>query len=102
PYPHNRYRIWSVSTDQHQENNAHDDAAMRGEKTDKPPIAEPKAQIRREHGLQGATHSTEVCDLEPPLATRPHCHDHNRHAPIAHVNRQHLPPIPDAEHSDVN
>ena len=75
---------------------------MRGEKTDKPPIGEPKAQIRREHGLQGATNSPEVCDLEPPLATRPHCHDHNRHAPIAHLHRQHLPPIHDAAAADEN
>src|SRR5947208_10494679 len=75
---------------------------MRSEKTDKPPIRETKAQIWREHSLQRATNPPEVCHFEPALASGPHRHDHNKHAPVAHLHRQHLPPFHDAAATDEN
>src|SRR4029077_7588895 len=91
-YAHDRHGIWPVSASQHQEDDADDDTAMRGEKANEPPIWKPKAQVWREHSLQRAANSPEICNLEPALISSPHRHEYNHHAPIAQLHRQHLLP----------
>src|SRR6516162_11601444 len=84
PYAHNRHRIWPIATGQHQENHADDDAAVGGEKTDESPVWKTIAQVRRKDGLQRTANPPEISDLEPALVSRPHCHDHDDDAPVAH------------------
>src|SRR6266566_2653212 len=75
---------------------------MRGKETDEPPVWKTITQVRRENGLKRTANSPKVRDLEPALTSRPHRHNHHDHAPIAHLHRQHLPPIDDAVAADEN
>src|SRR5881628_3743275 len=77
PHAHDRHGIWPVSTGQHQENHADDNAAMRGEKTDETPVWKAKEQVWRENGLQRAANSPEVCHFEPALISGTHRHDYD-------------------------
>src|SRR5215208_559406 len=47
PYAHKRDWVWPVAARQHQENYADDNATVRGEKTNEPPVRETKRQVRR-------------------------------------------------------
>src|SRR4030095_2071049 len=75
---------------------------MRCKKTDKSPIWKPKIQVWREHGLQRAANSPEVCHFKPALTPRPHGHYYDHHAPVAHLHWQHMLPIDDATAADEN
>src|SRR6266540_3109727 len=75
---------------------------IRSEKTDETPIWEAKPQVWREHSLQRPANPPEVRHFEPALTSNPHRRDHNDHAPIAHLHRQHLPPIEDAVAANKN
>src|SRR5215211_5290077 len=65
PYTHNGHRVWSIATRQHQENHAHNDATVRREKTDEPPVRETIRQVRRKNGLQRAANPPEIRNLKP-------------------------------------
>src|SRR6267378_4004857 len=101
-HAHDRHGIWPVSARQHQEDDADDDPAMRGEKADESPIWKAKTQVWREHSLQRAANSPEICNLEPALISGAHCYNDNHHAPIAQLHRQHLLPARGAAAADKN
>src|ERR1044072_1425180 len=91
-HPHDRHRIWPVSSRQHQEDHANDDPAVRCEKADEPPVWKTKRQVWREHSLQRTANSPKIGYLEPALISRPHRYDHDYHAPIAHLHWKHVLP----------
>src|SRR5207244_3635026 len=74
----------------------------RQKKAEESPIWKTKTQVWREHSLQRAANSPEICNLEPALISRPHRHDYDHHAPVAHLHGQHMPPIHDAVAADKN
>src|SRR5437762_13390884 len=65
PYADNGHWVWPVAAGQHQKNHAHNDATVRGEKTDETPNGKNIAQVRREDSLEGAANPPEICDPEP-------------------------------------
>src|SRR5215471_20508518 len=86
PYADNGHRIWPITAGQHQKNHANNDAAMRREKTDKPPVRETIAKVRRKDVLQRAANPPEISHFEPALVSCPHRHDHHDDAPVAHLH----------------
>src|SRR6476469_3722822 len=77
PYAYNGHRVWPIATSQHQENHANNDAAVRREKTDEPPVWEAIRQVRRKDSLQRAANPPEISNLKPALAYCPHIHNHD-------------------------
>src|SRR3982075_4336161 len=71
--------------DQHQKDDADDDAGMRDKEADKAQIGKSKGQIRSDEGLKRSTDSPKVCDLQPPPIARPKRDDDDKHRPIAQL-----------------
>ena len=59
-------------------------------------------KIWREHGLECAADSPKIGDFEPARSSSPQGNNDDPHAPVAHLERQHLEPIRHAVGANEN